>query len=92
MLWGKKGIWETNPKEISRMIIEFYKELFLEEMINREIMLIVRKFPIINNSQFKAPNSNVSMVEIRRSIFAIGVTKALRIDGYFNIFIIKSRR
>ena len=64
------------------MVLNFYKNLFREENVVRLKLLIVLNFPLMDDSTKFNLLTIPRLEEIKQAIFAIGATKASRVDGF----------
>ena len=72
--------------EIINIVGEFNKNIYLME--NRTYMLLntTIRFVGIGQVEIEKLNSTVSSIEVRKTIFDIGATKALGSDGFPALF------
>ena len=82
MLRDFGGRWMENDKEIENTMLHFYKSLFMEESQNKNRMATISSFPVLEEDMVNRFGLDINLDGIKHAIFAIGATKAPRMDGF----------
>ena len=92
MLRDKEGRQVNKPKALHKMVTEFYKHLFQQELLNKERVQTTCKFPTLSSNQVVDLSWIITTKETKKAMFAIGSNKAPRPDGYPSLFFQRNRQ
>ncbi|KAF7827294.1 ribonuclease H [Senna tora] len=82
MLRNNNGDWSENTEEVKSIILDFYKNLFKEDQLDRDMEFFSPCWPKIDQGEWDSINTNASEAEIKSAAFSIGGTKAPGRDGF----------
>ena len=86
MLRDSNGSWVEKKEELESMILNFFKMLFTEEVIDRTKLITNMAFSVISEDQNRDLLKNITNEEIKKAMFSMGDLKAPGEDGFPTIF------
>lgn len=90
MLKSANDTWVEDAGEIRQMIVSFYKQLFMDDLVNQRPLRVVKGFVSIEQSRLNPLDALPTLDELKRALFSMGSTKAPGEDGFPALFFQKS--